>query len=255
MTLDVRVIPCRSDNYAYLIHEPASGLTGVVDVPDSTPVLAELRDRGLGLDQILLTHHHLDHVEGVAALRAETGAKVVGAAKDAHRLPPLDIAVTAGETIRFGNLQAEVLDVSGHTVGHIAFIFRDENWAFTGDSLMMMGCGRVFEGTFEMMHESLRQFDDMPDEMLICSGHEYARSNARFALSIEPDNSDLLERADWIERRLAEGSPTVPSPLGIERKTNPFIRCSDASLRSALGMEAASDAEVFAEIRQRKDNF
>ena len=148
-----------------------------------------------------------------------------------------------------------MIDVSGHTVGHIAYVFGTENWAFTGDSLMMMGCGRVFEGTFEMMYQSLARFRNMSDEMLICSGHEYAESNARFALSIEPDNPDLLERVAWIRRTLTAGSPTVPSPLGIERLTNPFLRCEVPSVRSALGMESASGAEVFAELRKRKEQL
>ncbi len=255
MTLEVNVVPCLSDNYAYLIRETATGQTAVVDVPDAAPVLSALDEKGLALDRIFLTHHHQDHVEGVEAVRSRTGAKVVGASSDAHRLPALDVAVSEGDSVRLGKTAAEVIDVSGHTVGHIAYVFGTENWAFTGDSLMMMGCGRVFEGTFEMMYQSLARFRNMSDEMLICSGHEYAESNARFALSIEPDNPDLLERVAWIRRTLTAGSPTVPSPLGIERLTNPFLRCEVPSVRSALGMESASGAEVFAELRKRKDSF
>ena len=255
MALDVTVVPCRSDNYAYLIQEPTTGQTAVVDVPDAAPVLSALEEKGLGLDRIFLTHHHLDHVEGVDVVRSRTGAGVVGAARDASRLPALDLAVSDGDRVQLGDATADVIDVSGHTIGHIAYIFRTENRAFTGDSLMMMGCGRVFEGTFELMHRSLARFEDMSDDMLICSGHEYAESNARFALSIEPDNPDLVERAAWIRRTRAAGSPTVPSPLGIERRTNPFIRCGAPSVRSALGMESATGAEVFAELRKRKDRF
>ncbi len=255
MTLEVNVVPCRSDNYAYLIRETTTGQTAVVDVPDAAPVLSALDERGQGLDRIFLTHHHHDHVDGVDAVRSRTGAKVVGASGDAYRLPVLDVAVSEGDSVRLGEAVAEVIDVSGHTVGHIAYVFGTENWAFTGDSLMMMGCGRVFEGTFEMMYQSLARFRNMPDDMLICSGHEYAESNARFALSVEPDNPDLLERVAWIRRTLAAGSPTVPSPLGIERLTNPFLRCEVPSVRSALGMESASGAEVFAELRKRKDSF
>ncbi|MCY3876798.1 MAG: MBL fold metallo-hydrolase, partial [Rhodobacteraceae bacterium] len=143
MTLEVNVVPCRSDNYAYLIRETTTGQTAVVDVPDAAPVLSAIDEKDLRLDRIFLTHHHHDHVEGVEAVRSRTGAKVVGASSDAYRLPALDVAVSEGDSVRLGEAVAEVIDVSGHTVGHIAYVFGTENWAFTGDSLMMMGCGRV----------------------------------------------------------------------------------------------------------------
>lgn len=255
MPIEVTVIPCRTDNYAYLLQDRESGKTAVVDVPDAAPVVDVLARMELPLHQILLTHHHLDHVEGVAALRSETGAIVVGNAEDARRLPPLDSAVSDGDRIAVAGQEAKVIDVSGHTIGHIAYVFADEDWAFTGDSLMMLGCGRVFEGSFEMMYRSLAKFGPMPDTMRICSGHEYAESNARFALSVEPDNPHVQERAEWVRKMRSARSPTVPSPLGAERMTNPFLRCHLPEMKAALGMESAANVDVFAELRTRKDNF
>ncbi|MFD1911707.1 hydroxyacylglutathione hydrolase [Halodurantibacterium flavum] len=255
MPLTLVTIPCLSDNYAYLLHDEASGATVVVDVPEAAPLLGALRDRGWGVDLILITHHHDDHIAGVDELRAATGAKVVGAAADAHRLPALDHAVTEGDRIAFGGEEAQVIDVSGHTLGHIAFYFAASRIVFTADSLMALGCGRLFEGTGAQMWQSLAKLAALPPETLVCSGHEYTASNARFALTIEPDNSALISRAGEVERARAEGRPTVPSLLSEELATNPFLRVNDPLLRRHLRMEGASDAEVFSEVRARKDRF
>ena len=255
MPLDLVTIPCLSDNYAFLIHDPASGATAVVDVPDAAPILAALRQRGWTLSQILLTHHHADHIQGVAELRAATGAKVAGNAADAHRLPPLDTALTEGQTLQVGTESGTVIDVSGHTLGHIAFHFPASALVFTADSLMACGCGRLFEGTGPQMWDSLSKLARLPPETLVCSGHEYTTSNARFAMSLEPDNQALISRVAAIADARDKGQPTVPSRLSEELATNPFLRANSPQMKARLGLVEASDAAVFTEIRARKDRF
>ena len=255
MTLETVVVPCLSDNYAYLIRDSATGKVGVVDVPDEKPILAALSARGWDLDMILITHHHYDHVDGVAPLRKATNAVVVGSKDDAHRLPPLDMALKEGGEVALGESRAKIIDVSGHTINHIAFHFAEAGVVFTADSLMAMGCGRVFEGTMPMMWESLSKLAALPPETQVYSGHEYTQSNTRFALSIDGDNPDLIKRAADIDAARAAKQPTVPSLLSLELATNPFLRASDPAIRAHLGMDAASDAEVFGEIRARKDHF
>lgn len=255
MSLEIITIPCLSDNYAYLMRDGATGKVAVVDVPEAGPILDALEARGWSLDLILITHHHYDHIDGVAPLVAKTGAKVIGAAADAERLPPLDIALEEGAEIAIGDSLGRMFDVSGHTIGHVAFHFPESKAAFTADSLMALGCGRVFEGTMPQMWESLSKIAALPPETIIYSGHEYTASNAKFALSIDPENEALKKRAIWIAEQRAQGLPTVPSVLSEELATNPFLRAGNATLKASLGMTAASDAEVFAEIRARKDNF
>lgn len=253
MTLELVTLPCLKDNYAYLIHNGDTGATAVVDVPEAAPILAALDQRGWRLTDILLTHHHWDHIDGVADLVAATGARVWGAAADAHRLPPLDHVLQAEERITVCGEEMRVIDVPGHTVGHVAFHFAASGLCFTADSLMAMGCGRLFEGTPAQMWDSLQKLAALPPETLICSGHEYTAANARFALTLEPGNSDLTSRVERITAARAAGLATVPSTLGDERATNPFLRAPQ--LKAALGMADASDAETFAEIRARKDRF
>jgi len=255
MPLDLVTIPCRTDNYAYLIHDATTGATAVVDVPDAVPILAELTARGWRLDDILITHHHDDHIAGVGAVRAATGARVCGALADAHRLPPLDLALTEGDTVAIGAEVARVIDVPGHTIGHIAYHFPASGLVFTGDSLMAAGCGRLFEGTPEMMWASLSKLAALPADTQVYSGHEYTASNIRFALSLEPDNSALMLQSAEVEARRKAGRPTVPSSLSEELATNPFLRAGLPQIKAALGMTDASDAATFAEIRRRKDRF
>ncbi|TCP38881.1 hydroxyacylglutathione hydrolase [Rhodovulum marinum] len=255
MPLEIVTIPCLSDNYAYLAHDPATGATAVVDVPEAAPVEAALAERGWRLSDILITHHHQDHVGGVEALRDAHGARVVGAAADAHRLPPLDLALGDGDSISIGAATGRVLDVSGHTVGHIAYHFPDSGVVFTADSLMALGCGRVFEGTPEMMWASLSKLAALPPETLVCSGHEYTAANGRFALTIEPENAALRARVAEVAVLRAEGRPTVPSRLSEELATNPFLRAGQDAVKRGVGMEGAPDADVFAEVRARKDRF
>jgi hydroxyacylglutathione hydrolase len=244
-------VPCLKDNYAYLFR--AGDRVAVVDVPEAAPILAALQERDWTLTDILITHHHWDHVDGVADLVAATGAGVWGNAEDAARLPPLDHAIRPGERIEIGDESAEIWDVSGHTIGHIAYIFSGA--AFTGDSLMAAGCGRLFEGTPERMHGSLGQFNTLPGDTLIASGHEYTASNLAFARSLEPDSEQLISRASEVEKLRAEDLPTVPSTLAEERRTNPFLRSHVDTIKAATGTIGQSDTATFAASRRAKDAF
>jgi hydroxyacylglutathione hydrolase len=255
MPLTLVTIPCLSDNYAYLVHDAATGDTAVIDVPEAEPVLAALKREGWALTDILITHHHSDHIGGVDQLRAATGAKVSGAAADAHRLPALDVALHEGDHLTVGTSTASVLDVSGHSLGHIAFYFADSDLAFTGDSLMALGCGRLFEGTPAQMWTSLNKLAALPDQTRICSGHDYSRGNTAFALTIEPANHALDERVAYMAEDRAANRPMAIVPLSVELATNPFLRANDTGIKALLGMSKASDVEVFTEIRHRKDVF
>lgn len=255
MPLEIVTVPCLSDNYAFLAHDAETGTTAVVDVPEADPILSALDARGWKADVVLLTHHHADHVQGLEELRARFAPLVVGAAADAHRLPQLDVAVREGDTVEIGTDRGAVIEVPGHTVGHIAFHFPDSQVAFTADSLMALGCGRVFEGTMEQMWQSLSKLAALPPETLICSGHEYTLANGNFALSVEPGNARLISRIRDSEEARAAGRPTVPSDLALELETNPFLRPDSSEIRSNVGLPDASAAEVFAAVRARKDDF
>lgn len=259
MPLEILTIPCLKDNYAFLIHDPDSGDTALVDAPEAAPVLTVMSSRGWVLTHVFLTHHHWDHVDALPDILAgqPEGVKplIIGAAADAHRLPALDIQVAEGDRFQFGNQEVRVFDVSGHTVGHIAFYMPGANAVFTADSLMALGCGRLFEGTPEQMWDSLSKLASLPRETVVYSGHEYTQSNATFALTIEPQNPALQARIKDIAAARADDRPTVPSLLGVELDTNPFLRAGEASLQQAIGMTGATPAAVFTEIRLRKDNF
>ncbi|MCC1480684.1 hydroxyacylglutathione hydrolase [Roseibaca sp. Y0-43] len=255
MPLELLALRCLSDNYAYLLHDAVSGQTAVVDVPEAGPVFAALADTGWALSHILITHHHNDHIGGVEELRAATGAEVWGAKADAHRLPPLDLALAEGDRVAFGGEEAEILDVSGHTIGHIAFHFPQSALVFTADSLMALGCGRLFEGTADQMWTSLSKLTALPDQTRVCSGHDYLAGNAAFAQSVDAANPALAARMDKLDEMRAKGEPMAIATIAEEKATNPFLRASDPQMKAALGMAGASDAKAFAELRARKDRF
>ncbi len=251
MPLILETIPCLSDNYAYLIHDPDTGDTALIDAPEAAPILAVLAAKGWSLGQILITHHHSDHIDGVAGIVAATGAQVLGARADAHRLPPLTRALNEGETVQVGGSSGVVMDVSGHTVGHIAFYFAADHLVFTADSLMAGGCGRLFEGTPDMMWASLQKLAVLPPDTWVCSGHEYTTSNLAFAAHVDADNPALSARIARVALARAEGRATVPSRLSGELASNPFLRAPQ--LKSALG--ATDDAHAFGILREMKNNF
>ena len=255
MPFDLVTIPCLSDNYAFLLHDNQTGATAVIDVPEAGPIDAELSKRGWTLSEIWLTHHHPDHIQGVPALLEKHPARVLGAKNDIQRLPPLDLALEVGENFTFAGSSVQVMDVSGHTIGHIALYVPDAQVVFTADSLMALGCGRLFEGTPAQMWKSLNKLAALPEDTIVCSGHEYTNSNAKFALTVDPDNPDLISRSRDIDQARSKGLPTVPSTLATELKTNPFLRAADPAIRAQLGMENATNIDVFAEIRARKDRF
>lgn len=255
MPLDIRTIACLSDNYAFLAHDPETGATALIDVPEAAPIIAALKETGWTLSDVLITHHHNDHVDGLAELLAAHPARVIGAAADAHRLPELDVALTEGDTVSIGSQSGSVIDVSGHTIHHVAYHFPDAKAVFTADSLMALGCGRVFEGTKAQMFESLQKLASLPQDTVVYSGHEYTAANGKFALTIDPDNPALISRISDVTAKRANGTPTVPSLLSTELETNPFLRSHDPAIQAHLGMTGKNAADVFAEIRSRKDNF
>ena len=255
MTFVLHAVPCLSDNYAYLIHDPETGSTACVDVPEAGPILSALKQRGWALDHILITHHHADHVDGVDELRGATGAQVWGARADAHRLPALDHALAEGDRVQIGGETGHVIDVSGHTLGHIAFHFPNSGLCFTADSLMALGCGRLFEGSPAQMWDSLSKLAALPDDTLICSGHDYLGGNGAFALSLTPQDPALLARLEEVAAKRASNSPQAMCSLALEKATNPFLRAADPAYRAAVGLGAMSAAQAFADLRGQKDRF
>ena len=249
--VQIEIIPCLSDNYAYLIKSGDS--CAVVDPSEPGPVRAALAKTGWTLTHILNTHHHLDHTGGNLVLKDETGALVVGPGKDAARIPGLDVGVDEKSGWEFDGRKVQVLEVPAHTRGAITFVI-DGN-AFTGDTLFVMGCGRLFEGDPAMMWASLSKLMTLPDDTKVWCGHEYTQSNGRFALTLEPGNADLQARMEEVNAARQAGRPTVPSTMGLEKKTNPFLRPDEGEIRKSLGMEQAGTVAVFGEIRARKDNF
>jgi hydroxyacylglutathione hydrolase len=253
--LEVERVPMLKDNYAWLLVDPATGATAIVDPAESRPVLDRLKASGQKLDRILATHHHADHIAGIPDLVAATGAKVMGPAADAGRIPGLDVQLREGDTVSVGSREARVIETPGHTSGHISFWFEADRQLFCADTLFALGCGRLLEGDAPTMWRSLQKLLALPDDTAVCCGHEYTQANARFALTVDPTNQALQARAREVEAKRSRNEPTVPSTLAEERRTNPFLRPSDPAIRKQLGLEQATDTEVFAEIRRRKDRF
>jgi hydroxyacylglutathione hydrolase len=249
--LKVELVACLTDNYAYLIHDAQSGLCAVVDPSEPEPVRRALAGRRLS--HILNTHHHFDHTGGNLALKEEFGAVVVGPAKDRERIPGIDVGVGEDAPWQFAGHGVRVLEIPAHTRAHIAFVFDD--FVFTGDTLFAMGCGRLFEGTPDMMWHSLSKLMRLKDETLVYCGHEYTLNNGRFALGVEPGNAELKTRMHEVERLRTQALPTIPTTIGLEKRTNPFLRPDSLEIRRTLGLGSADDVAVFAELRRRKDSF
>ena len=253
--LEIHQLAVLNDNYVYLVHCNETGATAVVDPAVAGPVLSALEQKGWTLTHILNTHHHSDHTGGNLELKKKTGCHVIGARCDAARIPGIDTPISEGEVIALGNHMGRVLFVPGHTSGHIAFWFEDSSALFCGDTLFSLGCGRLFEGTADEMWGSLKKIRKLPDDTRVYCAHEYTNSNADFALSIDTANKELSRRADEITMLRESGKPTVPSVLGDEKKTNPFLRADDPAFQAAIGMAGSDAVAVFAEVRHRKDVF
>jgi hydroxyacylglutathione hydrolase len=253
--LTIHMFPCLTDNYGYLLHDADSGTTAAVDTPDADEIAVQLDAKGWRLTHILNTHHHADHAGGNLALKRCTGCTIVGPRADAARIPGIDIGVGDGDEVALGAHRARVFDTPGHTRGHIVYWFEDARAAFVGDTLFALGCGRLFEGSPRDMWTSLQKILAWPDDTRLYCAHEYTQSNARFALTVEPQNRALVERAAQVARLRAAGKPTVPTTLMEERATNPFLRPQSLGLRETIGLEEAPDVEVFARTRALKDAF
>ncbi len=255
MALIVEQFICRSDNFGVLIHDPESRQTAAIDAPELGPIKERLDEKGWTLNRIFTTHHHGDHVEGNLALKKEYRCTIIGPEKEADRIPGIDQMTRGDDSLKFGSFEVRVMDTPGHTLGHISYWLPEARTAFVADTLFAMGCGRLLEGTPEMMWESLQKIAALPDDTVLYCGHEYTEANARFALSVEPDNADLVARADEVRRLRQAGKATLPTTVALEKRTNPFLRADEPSIRSRLGMKDADVVAVFAELRSRKDNF
>jgi len=255
LMLEIIQIPVLNDNYIYLIHEPESGKTAVVDPALAEPVLDKLAEKNWPLTYLFNTHHHWDHVGGNLELKQKTGCQIVGPKSDQNRIPGIDLTVQENDKIMLGNHPVVTFETPGHTSGHIVYFFPEDELLFCGDTLFVMGCGRLFEGTPEQMWRSLEKLKKLPGSTEIYCTHEYTQTNARFALTIEPENQALIAKAQLVNQLRMQGEPTVPSTIAEELQTNPFLRTDDPGLQASLNMRGAPLVEIFAEIRSRKDCF
>ena len=255
MPAEFRLIPCLKDNYAVLMHDPSQGATALIDAPEAAPIAAMLSQTGWRLTDILVTHHHGDHTQGIAELKERHRCQVTAPQKEVHRIPLVDRTVAEGDTVRVGTLTGQVLETPGHTNGHIAFWFESAAAVFVGDTLFSVGCGRLLEGQPETMWQSLRKLRNLPQGTAVYCGHEYTAANVAFARTIEPNNPALKARAEEVARLREAGRATIPTTIGMETASNPFLRADAPELAAAVGLPGAPAAEVFAKIRAQKDRF
>jgi hydroxyacylglutathione hydrolase len=255
MSAETYLFPCLKDNYGVLLHDTATGATAAIDAPDAQPVEAALKQKGWRLTDILVTHHHADHTQGIPALKQQHGCRVVAPRAEANRIPFVDETVAEGDTVTVGDLMARVIETPGHTAGHISYWLRGPKLAFVGDTLFSIGCGRVIEGDAEMMWKSLLKLRELPDDAKVFCGHEYTRSNIRFAMTIENENQALALRSAEVDELLAKGQPSIPMIMSTEKAANPFLRADFPEVAQAVGLPDGPAWKVFAEIRSRKDRF
>ncbi len=255
MTVETYLFPCLKDNFGVLIHDPASGATASIDAPEAAPVEAALKKTGWRLSEILVTHHHADHTAGIGELKARHKCRVVAPRAEVQRIAHVDETVGEGDTVRVGALEGRVIETPGHTAGHISYFFPADKLAFVGDTLFSIGCGRVIEGTPDMMWQSLTKLRALPDDTQFYCGHEYTAANIRFAKTIEPNNKALAARAEEVDRLRAAGKPTIPATIGAEKAENPFLRADVPQVAQSVGLTGSPAWKVFAEIRERKNRF
>ncbi|MDP2354705.1 MAG: hydroxyacylglutathione hydrolase [Beijerinckiaceae bacterium] len=254
MAAIVHQFMCLDDNFGVLMHDSTTGATASIDVPEAGPVLNALSEKGWTLTHILITHHHKDHIGGVDEVRARfPDVAVVAPAPDKARVPGADVYLAEGEEVAVGTLRGKVIETPGHTSGHIVYHFAKEKLLFAGDTLFAMGCGRAFERPAQVLHDSVMKLATLPDDTQIYCGHEYTLSNGRFALKVDPENESLKTRMAEVEKLRAAGEATLPTTIALEKKTNPFFRANDPSVQQTLGMTGAAPADVFAELRERKN--
>jgi hydroxyacylglutathione hydrolase len=253
--LNIIQIPVLTDNYIYLLHDEISGETAVVDPALAEPVLQVLKQQGWQLTYLLNTHHHSDHVGGNLELKRQTGCTIIGSKADSHRIPAIDRAVQENDLITLGKHSAQVIETAGHTSGHIVYYFASDHSLFCGDTLFVMGCGRLFEGSAEQLWQSLQKLKSLPVETRVYCAHEYSQNNGRFALSVEPDNLALQQKMTLINQRRANGLPTVPSTIAEELATNPFFREDSLALQANLNSITSTPVDIFTKLRRLKDSF
>ncbi len=255
MAVEIRLVPCLSDNYAVILHEADTNTTVLIDAPEAPPIERALEQAGWKLTHMLITHKHGDHVQGIPALKKKYGAAVIGPRGEAGEIPMIDTKVAEGDVVSVGSMKAKVFETPGHTAGHIVFWFEKEKLFFAGDTLFALGCGRSFERPASVLWQSILKIRDLPGDTKLYCGHEYTLSNARFSVTVDPKNEALKKRLAAIEKMRAEGKPTVPSTMQEERETNPFLRPDNAQVAEAVGMKGADPAAIFTELRERKNNF
>ena len=255
MAAKTHLFLCLKDNYGVLLHDPASGATAAIDAPEAAPIEAALKSTGWQLSDILVTHHHGDHTGGIKELKQRYRCRVVAPLQEAAKIPLVDETTREGAKVSVGKLEANVIETPGHTIGHISYWFHTDKLVFAGDTLFSIGCGRVIEGTPEMMWASLCKLRDLPGDTQIYCGHEYTLANIKFARTIEPNNRILASRAEEASRQIAAGKPTIPTTMDQEKAANPFLRADVPDVAASVGLAGKPASQVFTEVRARKNSF
>jgi hydroxyacylglutathione hydrolase len=253
--MNIEIIPCLNDNYSYLIKDDQTNIVAIIDPSEFGPCEKKINQEYKKLDFILNTHHHFDHIGGNTELKKKYNSKILGFEKDKNRIPAIDVQLKDNQEFKIGSLNFKTIFIPGHTSGHIAFYFEKEKVIFTGDTLFSLGCGRVFEGTYQQMFNSLNKIKNLPDDTKIYCGHEYTKNNFKFCLRFNPNNNYLKDKEKAINEKIKNGNPTIPSTVGEEIQTNIFLRYDDLDVKEALNLRNASDLEIFTKLRDLKDNF